>query len=510
MTTLYDEIVRLVGTEAIGRAFQGLSVSLSKDGNTLAVGGPLDDDQKGATWIFTRSGMTWTQQGAKLVGSDATGEAKQGSSVSLSEDGNTLAVGGPDDDNSKGATWIFTRSGTMWTQQGVKLVGTEASETERQGFSVSLSEDGNTLAVGGPDDDNSKGATWIFTRSGMTWTQQGVKLVGSGASGQQILQGSSVSLSKDGNTLAVGGRGDDNFKGATWIYTRSGMTWTQQGVKLVGSGASGQQILQGSSVSLSEDGNTLAVGGPFDDNSKGATWIFTRSGTMWTQQGDKLVGMGAAGSAGQGQSVSLSEDGNTLAVGGPFDDNFKGATWIFTRSGTKWTQQGDKLVGKGGSEQAQQGFSVSLSGGREILAMGGPLQSNGEGSTWIFARRRLPCVSGSTLVKTEKGKKKISEVRRGEKVLNKEGRWVEVKGNMKFGKSGKMYRVGGLYIRGDHPLWRGVEVMAREVGERCRVKKGNVYSLRTEKEEYVWMGGEYVKTWSEEGMRGLKCKYEDL
>jgi hypothetical protein len=111
--------------------------------------------------------------------------------------------------------------------------------------------------------------------------------------------------------------------------TRSGV-WTQQGSKLVGNGAVGTAE-QGQSVALSSDGNTAAVGGNTDNGNAGAVWVFTRSGGVWTQQGSKLVGNGAVGTAEQGQSVALSGDGNTAIVGGYVDNGFLGAAWVFAQ-----------------------------------------------------------------------------------------------------------------------------------------------------------------------------------
>jgi hypothetical protein len=290
-------LTKLVGTAAVGSwVYQGVSVSLSSDGNTLAVGGYQDNSAVGATWIFTRnsssSSSMWSQQGSKLVGTGAVGIATQGYSVSLSSDGNTLAVGGHFDNSYAGATWIFTRnsnsSSSMWSQQGSKLVGTGAVGSAHQGSSVSLSSDGNTLAVGGPFDSYDAGATWIFTRnsnsSSSTWSQQGSKLVGTGAVGGAY-QGTSVSLSSDGNTLAMGGYADNSNAGATWIFTRnsnsSSSMWSQQGSKLVGTGAVGIAT-QGISVSLSSDGNTLAVGGYGDNSNAGATWVGSIEGSCST------------------------------------------------------------------------------------------------------------------------------------------------------------------------------------------------------------------------------------
>jgi len=165
----------------VGRgAWQGFSVSLSGDGNTAIVGGPADGfTGAGAAWVFTRSGGAWTQQGDKLVGTGAViGGAGQGWSVSLSDDGNTALVGGPVDNGSTGAVWVFTRSGGVWTQQGDKLVGTGSIGFAFQGVSVSLSGDGNTALLGGNNDNGAAGAAWVFTRTGGVWSQQGAKLVG--------------------------------------------------------------------------------------------------------------------------------------------------------------------------------------------------------------------------------------------------------------------------------------------------------------------------------------------
>jgi hypothetical protein len=375
---------KLVGTGAIGNANQGQSVSLSLDGNTAIVGGQNDDSQEGAIWVHTRSGSVWSQQGNKLVGTGAVGIAKQGNSVSISADGNTAIVGGYYDDNYTGAVWVYTRSGGVWTQQGSKLVGTGATGKAGQGYYVSLSSDGNTAVVGGALDNNHAGAIWIFTRIGGVWTQQGNKLVGAGAIGNSY-QGCSVSVSSDGNTAIVGGPDDNNGVGALWIYTRNGNVWTQQGNKLVGTGPI-NSAFQGWSVSLSSDGNTAIVGGHYDNNKTGAVWIYTRSGGVWSQQGSKLVGTGAVGSAFQGLSVSLSSDGNTAIAGGSYDNNNAGAVWIYTRSNNVWTQQGNKLVGTGAIGMAEQGTSVSISSDGNTALVGGQADNNNLGAIWIFTR----------------------------------------------------------------------------------------------------------------------------
>jgi hypothetical protein len=180
--------------------------------------------------LLTRSAGVWTQQGSKLVGSGAVGAAEQGYSVAVSADGNTAIVGGFGDNSYAGAAWVYTRAAGIWNQQGGKLVGTDAIGNAQQGFSVALSADGNTAIVGGHTDNsrggNNAGAAWVFTRSAGVWTQQGSKLVGTGGAGGNAQQGWSVAVSADGNTAVVGGVTDNAGIGAVWVFTRSAGVWT--------------------------------------------------------------------------------------------------------------------------------------------------------------------------------------------------------------------------------------------------------------------------------------------
>ena len=149
-----------------------------------------------------------------------------------------------------------------------------------------------------------------------------------------------------GIQTVMGGSGDNGKTGAAWVFTRSGGTWTQQGSKLVGSGVVGPAE-QGSSVGISADGNTIVMGGYFDNTGNGAAWIFTRTGVNWTQQGSKLTTTTNIGQAWLGNSVSITGDGNAVMLGGPRDNNDQGAAWIFTRSGTTWAEEA-KLIGSTG------------------------------------------------------------------------------------------------------------------------------------------------------------------
>ncbi len=354
-------------------AYQGVSVSISADGNTAIVGGDHEGNDTGAAWIYTRSAGIWTQQGNKLVGKGSVGTyVYQGAAVSISADGNTAVVGGYGDSNNTGAVWIFVRNNGRWIQQGNKLVVTGASGPAYIGGSVSVSADGNTIITGGPGDNSREGAAWVFTRSAGIWTQQGNKLLGTRATGNASL-GQSVSISADGSTIIVGGNGDSNGVGAAWVFTRSAGIWTQQGNKLVGTGAIGNYIYQGTSVSISADGNTAISGGTGDNTNKGAVWVFTRSAGIWKQEGNKLIDQKSTGveylgyslsisadgntaiiggwmytriagtwtqqgtiliNSGTFQSVFISADGNTAIVGNDLDSNLMGAAWVFTQDST--------------------------------------------------------------------------------------------------------------------------------------------------------------------------------
>jgi hypothetical protein len=400
-----EKVTKLVGTGAAGTANQGTSVALSADGKTAIVGGPglnnADRDRSplvgpaGAAWVFTRSGSTWTQQGNKLVGTTTEyggGLWSQGVCVALSADGDTAIVGGPSDNKTTGAAWVFTRNEGVWTQQGKKLVGassygaSEPSLSLGQGISVALSADGDTAIVGAW---RAEGA-WVFTRSGGVWTGQGNKLVGSGSVGS-ARQGISVALSADGNTAIVGGWSDNNRTGAAWVFTRRGGVWTQQGKKLVGSGAVGS-ARQGTSVALSADGNTAIVGGPGDNPSgRSAPFGVGAAGAAWvfTRSGGVWTQQGnkLISSGGvwtqQGTSVALSADGNIAIVGGFVDDRSVGAASVFTRSGDHWTQD-KELAGSGTLGKSAPAIALSADG--SIVLVGEPNDNGGVGAARVFTR----------------------------------------------------------------------------------------------------------------------------
>ena len=347
----------------------GYSNAISDDGLTMIIGGPFDyaygytppgsPATLGAAWIFTRANTnttTWTQQ-AKLLGNGGVGQmtssqyntayaVQAGATVAISNDGNTVAIGAPartlnsgGTDYSIGGVWVYTRSGTTWSQQAGPLIYTTNNagglSNQGLGFSLAISGDGNTIAASQPNygigNNNDQGGVVVFVRSGTTWSAQSGILQGSDStltSGASM--GWSVSLSKDGNTLAFGSYVDSLHVGATWIFTRSGTTWTQQGSKLVGTGGSTTTNYpgQGTALTLNYAGTLLAVGASYDGITNttqttaiGAMWMFKSNagaGTF-TQLGSKIVGNSQQGEY-LGQGISIANTAGTVVVsGGGYD-----------------------------------------------------------------------------------------------------------------------------------------------------------------------------------------------
>jgi hypothetical protein len=442
--SLGNNLVEAVGyfkasnTDPFGYDLFGISVALSANGNTLAVGAYLEDSNAtgvggdqgndlarnaGAVYVFSRDGGAWSQQ-AYIKASNTDADDEFGWAVALSSDGNTLAVGaafedssatgvnGNEGDNStenSGAVYIYGRSGSTWTQQAY-LKASNPDLGDNFGYRLALSADGSTLAVGAPNEDGSAegvnandsdnsapqaGAVYAFSRSGTAWSQEAyVK-----ASNTDPIDyfGESVALSGDGDTLAVGAwaessdatgvNGDQSnnsvpTSGAVYVLTRDGSTWSQQAYVKASNPDPNDSF--GWSVALAADGNTLAVGAYYEDQT-GAAYIFARSGSTWSQQA-YVKASNAEPADIFGHSVAVSSDGNTLAVsawteasnatgvGGNEGDNSAvnaGAAYVFSRSGSAWSQQ---AYVKASNTEADDQFgwagSVALSGDGNTLAVG--------------------------------------------------------------------------------------------------------------------------------------------
>jgi FG-GAP repeat len=427
----------------------GNTSAISDDGNTIAVGAPHENSgakgingnqndtsaySAGAVYVFTRRGTTVAQQ-AYIKASNPMPGANFGSSVVLSRDGNTLAVAayyessaatginGNQNDRSipeAGAVYVFTRTGSTWSQQayikasntGNAAVGDGFAEGDQFGYSIALSSDGNTLAVGaigedsnamginGDQSDNSangSGAAYVFARTGSTWSQQAY--VKSAMTRPNVLFGYSMGLSANGGTLAVAEYDADRGKGALYVLTRTGTTWSHQARIQADNAENGDSL--GYSLAISDDGNTIAAGAADEDcmipginqagcdkdqpqdNSSGAAYVFVRNGASWTQQA--FIKASNPGKQDWfGVRIAISGDGNTVAVGAPNEDSgakgvngkqddnsaFEaGAVYVYTRAGTTWTQHA--YVKSSNTDSGDEfGSSLGLSADGRILLVG--------------------------------------------------------------------------------------------------------------------------------------------
>ncbi len=419
----------------------GWFFALSADGNTLAVASTWEDSsatgvdgdqaddsspESGAVYVFTCTGRAWTQQ-AYLKASNTNTEDAFGLGIALSADGNTLAVGaGGEDSNAtgvggnqadesatnSGAVYVYTRTGGRWSQQAyIKASNAEAYDVF--GTALTLSADGNTLAVGalgedsnavgvnGNQADNSQpasGAVYVFMRAAGAWTQRAYLKASPSSYGPEF--GEAVALSADGRTLAVSAQHEDppRLSGSAYVFALNGATWTQE-AHLKASNA-GTEDYFGFWLALSADGNTLAVTAPgersnatgidgnqLDDSlvEAGAAYVFARGPTGWAQQA-YVKASNTENEDGFGYCVTLSGDGNVMAVGAPNEDSnaigtngsqtdnsasSTGAVYEYTRSGTSWTQR--SYVKPTNTTLGGYFFGnwVGLSADGNVLAVGG-------------------------------------------------------------------------------------------------------------------------------------------
>lgn len=366
-------------------ALIGSSVGMSEDGNTMIVGLPGQSNNTGGAYVYGRSGGIWSLQSGLLVGTGATGAASQGQAVAINTDGTRILVGGPTDGpNHEGAVWIYTKTNGAWSQYGPKLTGSDSTTNALFGSFVDLADESDYFAVGSPGDQSSLGCTHVFQLIGEDWVQMGSKLVGTGSVGSTPRQGFSVQISDLGQALITGSPGDAGGLGACWVFTQTLGVWSQLGDKLTPTGNIGNPQF-GYSVAISgTDGSTIAVSGPSNNNSQGAVWIYTVIDGTITQQGSTLIPSGTSGQPLFGFSIDLSNSGSTLIAGAPQNAGNEGMTFSFVRNNLLNWQQVAQLKGTGAIGLAQQGYAVALSADGTTAAIGSRANNSNTGAVWIF------------------------------------------------------------------------------------------------------------------------------
>ncbi|MGE0127290.1 MAG: putative Ig domain-containing protein [Blastocatellales bacterium] len=394
-------------TAADGVAGDQFGGAVALSGNTAAVGANLDDvsgKDQGSVYVFVRNGAKWTLQG-RLAAQDGAAEDYFGQSVAL--DGDTLVVGASRDDvganADQGAAYVFTRSGTLWTQQS-KLIANDGGGSDNFGLAVALS--GDTVVVGAPSGSNgaspNQGAAYIFIRSGAgqpVWTQQQKLNAVSGASGDSF--GNAVAL--DGGTVVVGAAQYDGGildKGAAYVFVRSSTGWALQQRLTANDGAVKDRF--GWAVALS--GDTVIVGAPYKtpgtNGPQGSVYVFTRSNTNWTQQQKLTASDGALGDQ-FGWSVALS--GDTALVGAYTDSigvpDHQGSAYVFLRYAANWAQQ-RKLFAAEGRKLDLLGFAVALDHDTALVgAVADDIGANeDQGSAYVFVVRDNRSVEQQRLI----------------------------------------------------------------------------------------------------------------
>ncbi len=378
------EVAKLIAEDSASNDFFGFSIALSDD--TAVIGALRDDDNgvdSGSVYVFTRFGTNWSQQ-TKFTAADSGAGDEFGGQVAL--DGDIAVIGARHDDEKgvdSGSAYVFTCSGTAWSHQA-KLTASDGAAGDEFGYSVAIS--GDTAVIGAPRDDDKSddsGSAYVFTRSGSTWSQQAKLDATDGAAGDVF--GISVAIS--GDTVVIGADLADekgSNSGAAYVFSRSGNTWSQHVKLTADDGAAGD--LFGIRVTLS--GDTAVIGAARDDDKgdeSGSAYVFIRSGIEWVQQA-KLSATDGVANDRFGTRVAIY--GNTAVIGAILGDatsNKSGSAYVFTRSGSSWSQQA-KLAASDGAADDVFGWSVALYG--DTVMIGAPTSiialPGGTGSAYVF------------------------------------------------------------------------------------------------------------------------------
>jgi len=371
-------------TASDGAQFDEFGWSVAAANDTIVVGAYGDDtvngEDSGSIYIFTHTGTTWTEQ-AKLMASDGASFKNFGNIVAIA--GDTIVVGANKDNangQNSGSAYVFTGSGATWTQQA-KLTASDGAPSYLFGRSVSIL--GDTIVVGANGASGGSGSAYVFTRTGTSWSEQAKLTASDGADGDRF----GVSVAIAGDTIVVGAHWDDDNgadSGSAYVFTSTGTTWTQQAKLTASDGAEDDQF--GFSVAIA--GDTIVVGARLDgDNGSfsGSVYVFTGTGTAWTQQA-KLTASDGAEIDYFGISVGI--EGDTIVVGASADIDVGmgiGSAYVYMQTGTTWTEQAKLTATDMGNFGDWFGESVAIAGDTIVVgARGDNDVGDDSGSVYIY------------------------------------------------------------------------------------------------------------------------------
>ena len=335
----WTEQAKLVASDTQLGDYFGYSVSISEDG-MYAIAGAYQEDggagdptsNAGAAYVYVRSGSSWSQQ-AKLIPSNVGVNYSFGLSVSINGDGTYAFVGASNaaSVSGGGVVYVFTRSGSTWTEQ-IKLEASDAQSNDSFGWDVEVNSDATYAIIASRSAGTGMvGAAYIFTRSGSTWTEQ-TRLNPSIPYGYGAGQTSSVSMNSDCSTVVLGSNYHASsisiYAGLAYIFIRSGSTWTEQAVLEAPDGGSDDGF--GWKVSMSSNGNYVAISAYGEDggvgnptSNSGAAYVFERDGSTWSQQ-TKLTASDTQAGDRFGSGIGISGDASYIIVGANFEDGGAG------------------------------------------------------------------------------------------------------------------------------------------------------------------------------------------
>ena len=293
----WDQLGSAIVSEA-GEGGFGNSVAISDDGTIVAIGVTRSSDA-GLVKVYKYSSGSWSQLGSDINGIDAGDYF--GYVTSLSNDGTILAVGATDmgnDNNGPGAASVYQYSSGAWSQLGSTINGVNTNDWF--GRSVSLSGNGQIVAIGSDRHDSSKGEARIYEYASGSWSQLGSDIDGN--SGDRL--GRAVSLSDDGSIIALG----NNFGGTTKVFQFASGSWSQ-----LGSNMTSSNTVFGTAATISDDGAIATFSGPGDSSDYPGSFVtYKYSSNTWTS----IASVTSAGVQNQfGWTSDTSNDGSIVAVG---------------------------------------------------------------------------------------------------------------------------------------------------------------------------------------------------